>query len=98
MRSLAEIKADKAAVSLYAKDGMLWMNQNQLAEFFGTSKQNIGQHIDNMLKERKLEKNSVVKDFFTTASDGEKYSVTFLRIGKRVHSQSVVNLSHCLNH
>ncbi|MFZ3047394.1 MAG: hypothetical protein WA151_15910 [Desulfatirhabdiaceae bacterium] len=35
----------KASVSLYAKDGMVWMNQNQLAELFDTSKQNVGQHI-----------------------------------------------------
>jgi hypothetical protein len=28
----------KASVSLYAKDGMVWMNQNQLAELFDTSK------------------------------------------------------------
>ncbi len=83
----------KAAVSLYAKDGVVWMNQNQLAELFDTSKQNIGQHIDNILKEGELEKNSVVKDFFTTASDGKKYSVTFyelemiLAIGFRVRSK-----------
>ncbi len=40
----------KASVSLYAKDGMVWMNQNQLAELFATSKQNISQHILNILK------------------------------------------------
>jgi hypothetical protein len=40
----------KASVSLYAKDGSVWMNQNQLAELFDTSKQNIGQHISNILK------------------------------------------------
>ena len=42
----------KASVSLYAKDGMVWMNQNQLAELFDTSKQNISLHIINILKER----------------------------------------------
>lgn len=26
----------KASVSLYAKDGQVWMNQNLLAEFFAT--------------------------------------------------------------
>ncbi len=31
----------KAKVSLYAKGGKVWMNQNQLAELFATSKQNI---------------------------------------------------------
>jgi hypothetical protein len=32
----------QASVSLQAKDGMVWMNQTQLAELFATSKQNIG--------------------------------------------------------
>jgi hypothetical protein len=27
----------KASVALYAKDGNIWMNQNQLAELFDTS-------------------------------------------------------------
>jgi hypothetical protein len=37
----------QAAVSLYAKDGIIWMNQAELAQLFDTSKQNIGQHIYN---------------------------------------------------
>ena len=60
----------KASVVLYAQDGSVWMNQNQLAELFDTSKQGIGQHIANILNERELEANPVVKKFFTTASDG----------------------------
>ena len=39
----------KASVVLYARDGSVWMNQNQLAELFDTSKQGIGQHIANIL-------------------------------------------------
>ncbi len=83
----------KASVSLYAKDGMVWMNQNQLAELFDTSKQNIGQHIVNILEESELDENSVVKYFFTTASDGKAYNVAFyaldmiLAIGFRVKSK-----------
>jgi len=83
----------KASVSLYAKDGSVWMNQNQLAELFDTSKQNIGQHISNILKERELDQNSVVKNYFTTAADGKGYNVTFysldmiLSIGFRVRSK-----------
>ncbi|MFA7116790.1 MAG: virulence RhuM family protein [Bacteroidales bacterium] len=83
----------KASVALYAKDGNIWMNQNQLAELFTTSKQNIGQHISNILEEGELEDNSVVKNYFTTADDGKKYNVTFysldmiLAIGFRVRSK-----------
>ena len=59
----------KASVVLYARDGSVWMNQNQLAELFDTSKQGIGQHIINILKDRELDANSVVKDYLTTAVD-----------------------------
>lgn len=61
----------KSAVSLLAKDGDVWMNQNELAELFDTSKQNIGQHISNVIEDRELSEDSVVKYFFTTATDGK---------------------------
>jgi hypothetical protein len=67
----------KASVSLYAKDGKIWMNQSQLAELFDTSKQNIGQHISSILKDNELNENSVVKNYFTTAADGKEYNITF---------------------
>ena len=83
----------KASVVLFAKDGDVWLNQNQLAELFDTSKQNISLHVINILKENELSENSVVKDYLTTASDGKKYNVTFyslemiLAIGFRVRSK-----------
>lgn len=87
----------KASVSLYAKDGMVWMNQNQLAELFATSVPNISMHISNILKEGELEQNSVIKDYLTTASDGKEYRVTFyslemiLAIGFRVQASVAHN-------
>ena len=65
----------KTSVALYADNGDVWLNQNQLAELFVTSKQNISSHILNILKEKELDEFSVVKDYLTTASDGKKYSV-----------------------
>ena len=83
----------KTSVSLLTKDGTVWMNQNQLAELFDTSKQNIGQHIASILEDKELSENSVVKNYFTTAADGKEYNVTFyslemiLAIGFRVRSK-----------
>ena len=63
----------KASVVLYARDGSVWMNQNQLAELFDTSVPNVCMHIANVLNEGELDANSVVKDYLTTALDGKKY-------------------------
>lgn len=63
----------RASVALYATDGSVWLNQNQLAELFATSKQSISYHIVNILKDNELRADSVVKDFLTTASDGKQY-------------------------
>lgn len=80
----------KASVALYAKDGKIWLNQQQIAELFGTSKPNISMHIANILKDKELDMESVVKDYLTTAADGKQYNVVFyslemiLAIGYRV--------------
>lgn len=83
----------ETSVSLLAKDGMVWMSQMQIAELFATTKQNISLHIQNILEEKELEQNSVVKEYLTTANDGKNYSVThyslemILAIGFRVRSK-----------
>ena len=82
----------KADVKLYSKDVVIWMNQQQMALLFDTSKQNISLHILNVLQEKELDENSVVKDYLTTASDGKNYNVTYyalpmvLAVGFRVRS------------
>ena len=94
----------RASVSLYAKDGMVWMNQNQLAELFDTSVPNISMHISNILKDKELDNNSVIKDYLTTAADGKEYNVTFyslemvLAIGFRVRSKRGTQFRIWANH
>ena len=72
-----------------SRDGRIWLNQKQMAELFAVTKMNISLHISNILKEKELDE-SVVKSFFTTATDGKKYKVIFyalemiLAVGFRV--------------
>ncbi len=83
----------KANVTLFARDGSVWMNQNQLAELFDTSVPNISMHISNALSDNELDANSVIKYYLTTAADGKQYEVAFyalemiLAIGFRVRSK-----------
>jgi len=67
----------RASVALFAKDGKIWLNQQQMAELFATSKQLISHHIANILKEKELDQISVVKQYLTTAADGKNYNVVF---------------------
>ncbi|MBX3164337.1 MAG: virulence RhuM family protein [Bacteroidetes bacterium] len=83
----------KARVTLYARDGNVWMNQNQIAELFDTSVPNISMHMMKILRDNELSEKSVVKYYLTTASDGKQYDVAFyslemiLAIGFRVRSK-----------
>lgn len=82
----------KSTVSLFERDGSVWLNQSQMAELFATSKQNINMHIANILKDKELNADSVIKDYLTTAADGKNYTVKFyslemiMAIGFRVRS------------
>lgn len=67
----------KSSVALFAKDGKIWLSQQQMAELFATSKQVISHHILNILKENELNKISVVKQYLTTVADGKNYNVVF---------------------
>lgn len=93
----------KVKIALYTKDGSIWLNQNQLANLFDTSKQSISYHIINILEDNELDKNSVVKNYLTTASDGKRYEVTFyslemiLAIGFRVRSKRGVQFRQWAN-
>lgn len=70
----------KASVILYAEDGNIWMNRNQMAELFATSIPNVSMHISNILNEGELDENLVIKDYLITALDGKNYQVTFFAL------------------
>lgn len=50
----------------------VWLTQNALAELFQTTKQNIGQHIKNVIEEGEVAENSTVKKFFTVQKEGKR--------------------------
>ena len=71
----------------------VWLTQQQMADLFLTTKQNISLHINNIFNEDELIKNSVVKESLTTAKDGKRYKTNFynldviISVGYRVKSK-----------
>lgn len=71
----------------------IWMSQDVMANLYDTTKNNISMHLKNIFDEGELEKDSVVKKFLTTASDGKKYNVlhynldAIIAVGYRINSK-----------
>ncbi|MDD5144301.1 virulence RhuM family protein [Methanoregula sp.] len=82
----------KSRIEVRLDEGTVWLSQALIAELYQTTKQNISLHIRNILDERELDENSVVKDYLTTAADGKNYRTLYynldmiLAIGYRVRS------------
>ena len=53
----------------------IWMSQKMLAAVYGVAVPNIAYHLRKLFADAELDKESVIKEFLTTAEDGKSYSV-----------------------
>ena len=60
-------------INLQAIEGTVWLTQNEIAELFDSTKQNVSLHLKNIFEGKELLEVSVVKESLTTASDGKQY-------------------------
>jgi hypothetical protein len=89
---LYQTEDGRTRVQVRLQDETVWLTQQQMAELFQTTKQNVGQHLKSLFAEGELVQDSVVKDSFTTAADGKNYATKFynldviISVGYRVKS------------
>jgi len=57
----------KSRLQVHFSGETAWLTQNQMAELFQTTKQNVSLHIKNIFAEKELSEETVVKEFLTTA-------------------------------
>lgn len=83
-------------VSVKFNDEDIWLTQNQIAEIYKTTKQNISSHINNIYEDKELNTDSTVKKFLTVQSEGNRqvkrnidhYNLDMIiALGYRVQSQ-----------
>ena len=79
-------------IEVRLEEGTVWLTQALIADLYQTTVPNISIHIKNIFTENELERNSVVKEYLTTAADGKNYQTLYynldmiLAIGYRVRS------------
>jgi hypothetical protein len=87
---------NSAQLEVRMENETVWLTQAQMVMLLGRDKSVISRHIKNVFDEGELEKNSVVADFATTASDGKTYIVEYynldviISVGYRVKSKQGV--------
>ena len=83
-------------VSVKFSDEDIWLTQNQIAEIYKTTQQNISLHINNIYNDNELEKDSTNKKFLLVQSEGNRqvkrnidhYNLDMIiALGYRVQSQ-----------
>lgn len=83
-------------VSVKCCDDDIWLTQNQIAEIYKTTQQNISLHINNIYKDNELEKNLTNKEFLLVKNEGNRkvkrkidhYNLDMIiALGYRVQSQ-----------
>lgn len=84
---------DSVRLEVRLQDETVWLTQQQMAELFNTTRNNITLHIGNIFKEGELDANSVRKESLLNALDGKKYRTKFynldiiISVGYRVKSK-----------
>ena len=73
--SIYEGDDGKSHIDVRLEGETIWLSQAQLVDLFQSSKANISEHIKNIFNEKELDRDSVVRNFRTTASDGKNYDV-----------------------
>ncbi|MBQ5610083.1 MAG: virulence RhuM family protein [Fibrobacteraceae bacterium] len=85
----------KTDLSVRFADEDVWVTQVQLAELYKTTRQNIGQHIENIYKDEELPRDATIKKFFIVQQEGsrqvkreiEHYNLdVIIAIGYRIQS------------
>ena len=88
-----QTKDKQTQVEVRFEEDTVWLTQQQVAELFRQTKQNISLHITNCFKEKELDRKSVVKESLTTARDGKTYKTqnynldVIISVGYRVKSK-----------
>ena len=59
-------------INVKLQDETVWLSQQQMAELYNTTKQNISLHIKNIFDEEELNSISTVKEFLTVKKEGNR--------------------------
>ena len=86
-------QAGERSIEARYEDETVWLSQKLMATLFDVDVRTISEHLKNIFESGELAKNSVLRNFRTTAADGKNYNTNFynldaiISVGYRVNSK-----------
>ena len=87
-----QTESNKGGLEVRLESETVWLNQNQIADLFGTQRPAITKHLANIFKANELQEKSVSSILELTAKDRKTYRTKFynldaiISVGYRVNS------------
>ena len=67
-------------VDVKFEDESIWLSQAQICELYGKAKSTISEHITAIFEDEELDRDSVVRNYRTTAKDGKPYNTNYYNL------------------
>ena len=80
-------------IEVFFEDETFWLSQKKIAELFDKDVRTVNEHLNRIFTEGELDRNSVIRNFRITASDGKSYDTqhynldVIIAVGYRANSQ-----------
>ncbi|RLD82203.1 MAG: cell filamentation protein Fic [Bacteroidetes bacterium] len=90
-------QANTDGIEVRVEDENVWLTQKLIAKLFDVHIATVNEHLKNIFKAQELEKNSVIRKFLITASDGKNYNTkhynleAVISLGYRINSERATN-------
>lgn len=94
---VASVGGDDSSVEMRYEDENIWLSQKMMAVLYDVSISAINQHIKKIFEDGELSKDSVIKKYLITASDGKKYNTIhynfqmIIAVGFKVNNERAVH-------
>jgi len=70
-------QSGEESIEVKYADEMVWLSQKMMAKLFEVDIRTINEHLQNIFNSHELDRNSVIRKFRNTASDGKEYIIKY---------------------
>ena len=101
---IASTSKNSKSMGMRYEDENIWLTQKQMATLYNVNIRTINYHINKIFKSSELDKNSVIRNYEITATDGKTYNTMhydlqiIIAVGFKINNKRAVQFRKWSNH